>query len=517
MEQFGFFKDRPPILLIGSGISKRYLEDYPSWEGLLEEIAGRMGINGRMLKPYKSSARDNNNFGYLPKLATELDQFLVRSLKEGTIVPEVLFNDDELNQYDNDVNPFKILISSRFRKYNFKDDRNLLSELDSFKKLINTIPSVITTNYDSFLEENVFNGYKVYSKISDYYFSDSEGIGEIFKIHGTALEPDGIMITEKDYVDYTKNSKIVTAKILSLLCDYPLLILGYSLEDNDVKQIITDLMGSLNQEKLKQVEQNIIFIKHSKGEMDFKESINSFELGDKRFSLYTIETDNFKQIFDDISKIVPSTNSSQIRRFRQLVKNLVITSNPNQQQLLYIGAVDFDNKDLKDVVLIAADNTQVTRVLSEFTSCDNLVKDVLFNDISMDPSTVLAAFENKKLFKNTEYIPIYPYYSKSTIKILSPRLKEYFKLKETQYPLERVRKEGLQSGITCLSQLRQVKTYRIPMLIVYLLDKQIITFDQALNELKCRYNQLCADVNAKSNMKMAVCYIMSKLYPVEFD
>lgn len=45
----------------------------------------------------------------------------------------------------------------------------------------------------------------------------------------------------------------------------------------------------------------------------------------------------------------------------------------------------------------------------------------------------------------------------------------------------------------------------------------MITSDQALNELKCRYNQLCADVNAKSNMKMAVCYIMSKLYPVTFD
>ena len=26
MGQFGFFKDRPPVLLIGSGISKRYLE-----------------------------------------------------------------------------------------------------------------------------------------------------------------------------------------------------------------------------------------------------------------------------------------------------------------------------------------------------------------------------------------------------------------------------------------------------------------------------------------------------------
>lgn len=83
--------------------------------------------------------------------------------------------------------------------------------------------------------------------------------------------------------------------------------------------------------------------------------------------------------------------------------------------------------------------------------------------------------------------------------------------------MERVRKEGLQSGITALSQLGQVKTYRIPLLIVYMFDNQMITSDQALNELKCRYNQLCADINAKSNMKMAVCYIMSKLYPVEFD
>lgn len=131
----------------------------------------------------------------------------------------------------------------------------------------------------------------------------------------------------------------------------------------------------------------------------------AFELGEKRFSLHTVETDNFKQIFDDISMIVPSTTSSQVRRFRQLVKNLVITSNPNQQQLLYIGAVDFDDKDLKDVVLIVADNTQMTRVLSEFTSCDALVRDVLFNNISMDSNTVLTAFENKKLFKNTEYVP----------------------------------------------------------------------------------------------------------------
>lgn len=100
MEQFGFFKERPPILLIGSGVSKRYLENYPSWEELLEDVAGRMGISGRQLKPYKSLAKSDNEYGYLPKLATELNLYLINSLMDGTITPETLFDEEELELYD---------------------------------------------------------------------------------------------------------------------------------------------------------------------------------------------------------------------------------------------------------------------------------------------------------------------------------------------------------------------------------------------------------------------------------
>lgn len=339
----------------------------------------------------------------------------------------------------------------------------------------------------------------------------------MFKIHGTASDPDSIVITEKDYSEYLRNSKIVTSKILSSLCDYPLLILGYSLEDTDVKQIINDLMGSLDKEKLRQVEQNIIFVKYSEGRMDFKESIIPFEMGDKRFAIRAVETDNFKQIFEDLSKIAPSVSSSQVRRFRQLVKNLVITSEPDQQQLLYVGAIDFENKNLKDVVLFAADNSRMTGILSEFVSCDMLVRDILFNNASLDPRTVLAAFENKKLFKISEYIPIYPYYSKMVNKTLTSRLKEYFWLKEAQFPLKRIQKRGKMASITDLSQLDQVKPYRIPFLIVYLYNESLISSDQALSELKIRYNQLCADDYTRSNLRMAVCYITSKVFPVQID
>ena len=52
------------------------------------------------LKPYKSLAKSDNEYGYLPKLATELNLYLINSLMDGTITPETLFDEEELELYD---------------------------------------------------------------------------------------------------------------------------------------------------------------------------------------------------------------------------------------------------------------------------------------------------------------------------------------------------------------------------------------------------------------------------------
>ena len=66
-------------------------------------------------------------------------------------------------------------------------------------------------------------------------------------------------MTEEDYERFNKRASIVSAKILSILCDYPMIILGYSIEDDDVKGILSDLMSSLDDDKLRELERNIGF------------------------------------------------------------------------------------------------------------------------------------------------------------------------------------------------------------------------------------------------------------------
>lgn len=54
---FNFTK--PPILLIGSGISQRYLVDFLGWKDLLKAIAERMRIPEKTYIAYVAEAEDD--------------------------------------------------------------------------------------------------------------------------------------------------------------------------------------------------------------------------------------------------------------------------------------------------------------------------------------------------------------------------------------------------------------------------------------------------------------------------
>lgn len=43
-----FTLKRPPVLWIGSGISKRYVSGFPTWDELLSRVAGQFGVDEDM-------------------------------------------------------------------------------------------------------------------------------------------------------------------------------------------------------------------------------------------------------------------------------------------------------------------------------------------------------------------------------------------------------------------------------------------------------------------------------------
>ena len=510
--------DKPPVLMIGSGISKRYLSDFKTWDELLQSVAGRMGIDKRTYIAHKHIAENNpGNFGVLPELANNLRDILLEQLTSKKMsVDEIFTKDEELRMYDLGIDPFKILVSSEVATYSLLKDEMSQMEIESFRHLINIVPAVITTNYDCFLEKEIFKEFAVYSSVSDYYYFNSDGIGEIYKIHGSTECPDSLVVTTKDYAEYSEKSKIVSAKVLSMMCDYPLLIMGYSLSDDDVSQLIHDLMSSLNEDGLEILRKNIIYVVYDKNAIIPVHGTKTFKNDAGEFTLRTVHISDFGLIYDELKEYTPSASPKEIRKIRQLVKNIVLTAKPTERQYMMIGIDNLNSESGDNITLIISDK-EVSRVLKDYTPItpDMLIDDFLSDEISLNPDSVIKYFSVYSNLQPNMYIPLYAYIRLSSIpsENYSNKLNEFIDKKEMQLSkkIDGARKLFECKEIHEDNIFKDVKDYNKPSLVMYLLDSGNISFLEAkkmLKQLRDLYGK--GNINFDTNFKCAVT-LLSKL------
>ena len=99
--------------------------------------------------------------------------------------------------------------------------------------------SVITTNFDRFLEiafpdltpvvgQNILHGTQVL-------------FGEIFKIHGCVSDPNSLVFTRRDYDEFARKKQYLSAKLLTYFSEHPLLFVGYSATDPNIRTILSDI------------------------------------------------------------------------------------------------------------------------------------------------------------------------------------------------------------------------------------------------------------------------------------
>lgn len=96
---------------------------------------------------------------------------------------------------------------------------------------------IITTNYDSLLEDQFESGllkYNVVAEDKDIPYTSSERY--LIKMHGD-FSKKNIVLKEDDYLDYALNFPMVSTLIQSLIMNHTLLFVGYSLGDSTFNSI----------------------------------------------------------------------------------------------------------------------------------------------------------------------------------------------------------------------------------------------------------------------------------------
>jgi hypothetical protein len=219
-----------PILFIGSGFSLRY-SNGPNWEALLTKAAEACPAIENDFAYYKQKYS-----GDLPKIGSVFADlyFEWAWTKSGKkqFPPELFTAETPRDSY------LKHVVAGLLEDLTTKGaTKTIQAELAALKKL--GPHAVITTNYDTLLEP-LFPQYEVV--VGQSVFRQSAlVVGEIFKIHGSITDPGSVVLTAEDYEVFNRTKRYLSAKLLTYFAEHPLLFIGYSATDENIRNVLHDM------------------------------------------------------------------------------------------------------------------------------------------------------------------------------------------------------------------------------------------------------------------------------------
>lgn len=393
--------NRYPFLFIGSGLSRRYT-GAPNWEGLLSEVCEEVLDNPYAYAGYKSRAKiavqNNEAETELPLVATLMENDVNHALFTSDAFDD--FRARHSSELTGESSPLKIYVADKIANY-------AISANNETEKLSNAgkekIAGIITTNYDQMCEE-LFPEFATYVGESDLLFSDQTYSQEIYKIHGSVTKPGSIVLTSADYAEFAQKRKYLSAKLLTLFVEYPVIFLGYSIQDENIKSILSDICECLPDDKLERLSRRLIFIQHAN-----KTSVGELTMsfGGRTLTMTKIDTDDFGSIYEALLSSRRMYSTKFIRELRGSVFRLAERIDPTSDVI--VSGIDnvLNNldPDQKIVIGLSVSPTSIGRPISP----EDIFEDVVLDNLHYDPKFIVENYLNTYVRRYPNNMPVFKY------------------------------------------------------------------------------------------------------------
>ncbi len=516
-----FDSSKPPILWIGSGMSKRYIKGFLVWDELLKEVCSRFGISSDRFISIRNHVKDELNDpdasddDVAMSVATELSHILNKKMSDGEIDPKDILSPEDLEQFRHGVEPIKLIVCSMIRDIEFRSDYS--EEISLFKTLKFSIPVVITTNYDKMIETLFDNEYKVYRNTDEYFQSDILGVGEIHKIHGTVDMPRSIILTKNDYALFDRRSAVVISRIVSAICDSPMIIMGYSMSEKRVRNILGSMASSFSEDVRRKLSKNILFIEYSAGCEPILGDMQ-IDHDDGTFMIRKLTISDFKPILDDLTKCTYSMTIPQVRKLKSMLRDLIVP-NPTESEkkrIAYVGIEGIDDVDPQRTAIAFGTNAAIGAIKSSSSYLVNdIVKDILSGRSRLNAESIVDIWFEGRTMNMRDYIPIFYYLDKlgRNPDVYSDRMKEFVEKKRSQYhDFIKKRQPAIFYSVTNLDDLKNIidsspLKFNRSDLITYCFLKDIISQQDAFNLINAEYEKAGNVTNTQISRALTFLYI----------
>lgn len=393
-----------PFLFIGSGMTRRYL-GLPDWKGLLEYFSIKIKDDPFAYSYYENRAKTMEcKVGIMPKVAELIQQdydaewFANSNMR--TVEPCIL------EQIRVGLSPFKAEIAAHIQR-SYSVDEKYQEEISKLSEISEkSIAGVITTNYDTFLEDHLI-GFKKYVGQTQLIFSSIQGIAEIYKIHGSVESPESIVINEADYEQFDSRSAYLAAKLMTIFMEYPIIFMGYSISDSNVQNIIKSIVNCLDEQQITMLEDRFVFVEYKRDATGVEVTPYTIMIDGKPLSMRKIVLADFMPLYEALGEKRAKLPVRVLRRFKQELYSYVITNAPTAN--LRVASIEDTRVSDEDLVLAIGRADQLgLRGLSGI-SANEWYRSIVLNDIEFTADELLEYAAPNLLKQNSGILPMNKY------------------------------------------------------------------------------------------------------------
>ena len=372
-----------PVLFVGTGISLRYLENSYSWDALLKKVC--VDLTGNSDKYYDIKARHQHGKRCdYSEVALEIEILFNDSISEDRDGQFKDINDEfyRLMEKDQNVSRFKIYISKLLLDTNLKEDKR--EEIKCLLKVKKNIGSIITTNYDEFLDK-LFD----FEVLIGNDILLSNPYGSMYKIHGCINSPENIIITNADYELFDVKYELLRAQLLSIFMNNPIVFLGYNVGDENIIKLLETIFSYVeaNTPEAEKIRANFLLVEYEGGSTNLEVTDHDIRLSNNQLiRINKIKTDDFISIYENLANLQIKISAMDIRKVQNIVKDIYkngdikveIVEDPNDLQnkdkVLAIGSsssITYTYKEPKYFIedyfkIIEEEDTSMIKIMNYF-------------------------------------------------------------------------------------------------------------------------------------------------------
>lgn len=415
-----------PFLFVGSGFTHRHLgtED---WKGLINHFA-------RQAKPetefafewYRNEveASDSGSGQHLPEVTALVEKDYARRFLADESFRDLRNRHGE--RIRNGVSPLKIgvadLLTDLEAQFTSPMHSDEISALGHSRK---NVAGIITTNFDRFLE-HLFPEHVPYIGQNELLFNQSYGVGEIYKIHGCVSEPETMVLSQSDYVTYEKRNAYLSAKLMTIFLEHPIIFLGYSLTDSNIRSIFNNISNCLNESQLATLSSRLIFVQRVKD--DRPEGITTVRdnFGETVIESTRVVLSDFSQLYKAIAGLRSSYSPKILRSLKKDLYELVLNTDP-KERIQVVDINDATEMDKVEYVIGIGISRQLAGQGYGGLEVYDLIKDLIYEETSLDPAQVVEIVLPKLARQFSNNVPVFKYLSQAEDVEIAPKLAEYIK------------------------------------------------------------------------------------------